>query len=51
MIVCRHASRERSARLALINHVKRERELLLTHVEPEQLINALAATATFQEIS
>ena len=43
VIVYRHASAARSGRLRFINQVKVERELLLTHVEAEQLITALLA--------
>ncbi len=45
VIVYRHGSDERSERIKSINAVKSERSLLLTHVEAEQLINALAGTA------
>lgn len=44
VIIYRHASAAHSERLRFINRVKAERELLLTHVEAEQLINALRAT-------
>jgi O-methyltransferase len=44
VIVYRHGSAARDARLRFINRVKAERELLLTHVEAEQLINAVRAT-------
>lgn len=45
VIVYRHASKPRAERMRSINAVKSERELLLTHVEAEQLINAVQATA------
>jgi O-methyltransferase len=45
IIIYRHGSPERSRRMRLINQVKQERELLLSHVEAEQLINALEASA------
>jgi hypothetical protein len=45
IIVYRHGSQERSERLRSINAIKSERELLLSHVEAEQLINAIRATA------
>ena len=44
VIVYSHASASRKERMCFINSVKAERELLLTHVEAEQLINALGAT-------
>jgi O-methyltransferase len=44
VIVYRHASKPRAERMRSINAVKSERELLLTHVEAEQLINAVEAT-------
>jgi O-methyltransferase len=45
VIVYRHASDQRSSRMRSINAVKSERALLLTHVEAEQLINAVIGTA------
>jgi hypothetical protein len=45
VIVYRHGSDQRAERMRSINAVKSERELLLTHVEAEQLINAVEATA------
>jgi len=48
VIVYRHKTAHRSELLRSINAVKTERELLLTHVEAEQLINALEATAQIQ---
>ncbi len=44
VIVYRHTNASRSERLRFINEVKAERELLLSHVEAEQLINALQAS-------
>lgn len=44
VIVYRHAKATRSDKMKFINLVKAERELLLSHVEAEQLINALEAT-------
>jgi O-methyltransferase len=44
VVVYRHANAIRSETLRFINKVKAERELLLTHVEAEQLVNALRAT-------
>jgi O-methyltransferase len=44
VVVYRHANAARSEKLNFINRVKAERDLLLTHVEAEQLINALQAT-------
>src|SRR5581483_1679053 len=46
IIIYRHASPERRLRMRFINLVKHERELLLSHVEAEQLINALQATTS-----
>ncbi len=44
VVVYRHANATRSETLRFINKVKAERELLLTHVEAEQLVNAMRAT-------
>ena len=44
LIVYSHTSPQRAARIRAINEVKAERELLLSHVEAEQLINAVEAT-------
>jgi hypothetical protein len=45
VIVYRHMNAARGERLRFINSVKQERDLLLSHVEAEQLINSLVATA------
>jgi O-methyltransferase len=45
VIVYRHGSEQRLDRLRTINVIKSERDLLLSHVEAEQLINAIQATA------
>jgi O-methyltransferase len=44
VVVYRHPNAMRTETLRFINKVKEERELLLTHVEAEQLVNALRAT-------
>lgn len=44
IIVYRHGSPGRTERIRSVNAVKSERQLLLTHVEAEQLINAVQAT-------
>lgn len=44
IIVYSHNSPRRAARIQVVNKVKAERELLLSHVEAEQLINAVEAT-------
>lgn len=44
VVVYRHSSGVRHRRFKFINQVKKERELLLSHVEAEQLIDAAVAT-------
>ncbi len=44
IVIYNHTNPARRERMRFINIVKRERELLLSHVEAEQLINSLQAT-------